>query len=431
MMHQKTNHETDYDLSTLKNGLRVATHTMNYIESIAFSLIVKIGSRYETLEQNGICHFLEHMAFKGTSKRTAKQIAEDFESIGAFFNAYTSREHTVYYAKVLKEHIFKATEIISDIINNSLYLEEEIQKERNVICQEIAASEDSPDEVAFDRLLKNCFESQAIGRSILGTPESISKFSTNDFNSYVSKHYTANNIVVSFAGNIKHEESIKISEKLFSDLRPGEHFSPESALYKSSISVLNKDLEQTNFVLAYSGLGYKEIPSMYHAQLFSLILGGSMSSRLFQKIRENLGLVYTIGAFNNSYSDNGLFCIYGGVSHDKIYKCISAINEELSSIFDDKFSEKEFELAKSQVKSSILMSLEKNTYKSEEIGKNISIFGRSRSTKEILDNLNNITIEDILNIAKRILSTPPSISVVGNSINEKLIEEEVGYQFKQ
>lgn len=429
-MEERIDYEADYELSALSNGLRIATHNMEYVESVSISLIVGVGSRYETLEENGICHFLEHMAFKGTSNRTAKQIAEDFESIGAFFNAYTSREHTVYYAKVLKEHIFKATEIISDIINNSLYLEEEIEKERSVICQEIAASEDSPDEVAFDRLIKICFDSQAIGRSILGTPEAIAKFGNNDFKSYVAKYYTANNMVISFAGNIKHEESVKISEKLFSNLKSGHFFNPENAIYKNSISVLNKDLEQTNFVLAYKGLGYKEIPSMYHAQLFSLILGGGMSSRLFQKIREDLGLVYTIGAFNNSYSDNGLFCIYGGVSHDKIYKCISAINEELKSVCNDKFFEKEFELAKSQVKSSILMSLEKNTYKSEEIGKNISIFGRSRSTKEILDSLNNIKIDDISDIAKRILSSSPSISVVGNSIDEKLIKENVIYRFK-
>jgi predicted Zn-dependent peptidase len=400
-----------FKATKLSNGFHILTYEMPGAQSVAINLIAKVGSRYEAEHESGISHFLEHMAFKGTKNRTAKQIAEEFDAIGGQFNAYTSREQTVYYAKVLPENTYTATSIIADIIQNSLFTTEDIAKEYNVICQEIAATLDSPDDLAFEKLSEVAFENQPIGRSILGTTETIAKFGTKDLQNYVAKHYHADNMFLSAAGKVDHDDMVKIAEELFAFTK-GRDAEFAEAKYVGGVSLISKELEQSNILIGFESLSYLEVEAYYHTQILSLILGGGISSRLFQHIREDLGLAYSVGAFNSSYSDTGMFGVYAGTSHENLPKAAAALCDEINKIRVS-VTEEELERAKAQIRASIVMAEEKSSYKSEEIGKHFSIFGRYDGPEVILDYVNRTTKEDILAAARNVFKGKPSLSVVG------------------
>lgn len=404
-----------FKATKLSNGFHILTYAMPGTNSVALNLIARVGSRFELPSESGISHFLEHMAFKGTKNRTAKQIAEEFDAIGGQFNAYTSREQTVYYAKVLPENTYTAVDIIADIIQNSLFTPEDIAKEYNVICQEIAATLDSPDDLAFEKLSEVAFKNQSIGRSILGTTETIAQFGTKDLQDYVNKHHHADNMFLAAAGKVDHDEIVKMAEKLFS-FNKGSAASFDKALYTGGASLISKDLEQSNIVIGFESVSYMETEKFYHTQILSLILGGGISSRLFQHIREELGLAYSVGAFNSSYNDTGLFSVYAGTSHENLAKTSEALCEEINKIkaFVD---EKELERAKAQIRAGIVMAEEKSSYKSEEIGKHFSIFGKYDGPEVVLNHVNRTTTDDILKIAKEVFTGKPSLSVVGLDAN--------------
>ncbi len=401
-----------YKLSFLSNNLPVVTYTMPSSKTVSINLIVNVGSRYENSQEEGISHFLEHMAFKGTKTRSSKKIAEEFDAIGGQFNAYTSKEQTVYYAKVLEEHVDKAMDIISDIILESTYNNEEILKERNVICQEIAESQDNPDDLAYEHLVRNAFANQPLGKAILGTESSIFNFDTSSFNSYVGKHYNAQNMVLSAAGNVDHEKFIEIAQSKFNKIKQGSLVLAEDAIYTTGESLIDKDLEQSTILLGFKSSSYKNIKKFYHTQILSLILGGGLSSRLFQNIRENLGLAYSVGSFNSAFLDNGLFSLYAGTSHDNVMKVAIAMGDEINKI-KNSLSQEELQRAKDQIKVSILMAEEKTSFKSEEIGKNYSLFQRFISTEDVLDEIAKTTTSDITTTANEIFSSKLCISVVG------------------
>ncbi|MEA0970081.1 M16 family peptidase [Candidatus Megaera venefica] len=399
--------------SKTSNGINVVTYSMEHVNSVTINVLVKVGSRYESEQESGISHFLEHMAFKGTSNRTATEIAIEFDTIGGHFNAYTSRENTVYYTKVLSQHTKQAMTILADILQNSVFSSDEITKEFNVISQEIAEVKDNPDDLVYEKFYKLAYPNQPLGRSILGTVENIAKFDKPAFTSYMSKHYTANNIVISIAGKINHDAAVHLVEQLFSSFSESEKRSCMTAQYKGGIEIIEKDLEQTTIALGFEGVSYSNIETFYHAQILSIIFGGGLSSRLFQKIREELGLAYSIGSWLNSYSDSGIFSIHAATDHSNVESVLDNINNEIDKIRIS-ISEEELIRAKSQIESNIYMAEERPEYKSEEIGKNFSIFGKYFTVKEVMKIINSTQNNDLVKSAEKIFSSQPTLSIIGS-----------------
>jgi predicted Zn-dependent peptidase len=399
--------------SKTSNGINVVTYSMEHVNSVTINVIVKVGSRYESEQESGISHFLEHMAFKGTSNRTATEIAIEFDTIGGHFNAYTSRENTVYYTKVLSPHTKQAMTILADILQNSVFSSDEITKEFNVISQEIAEVKDNPDDLVYEKFYKLAYPNQPLGRSILGTVENIAKFDKPAFTSYMSKHYTANNIVISIAGKINHDDAVHLVEQLFSSFSDSEKRSCMTAQYKGGIEIIEKDLEQTTIALGFEGVSYSKIETFYHAQILSIIFGGGLSSRLFQKIREELGLAYSIGSWLNSYSDSGIFSIHAATDHSNVESVLDNINNEIDKIRIN-ISEEELIRAKSQIESNIYMAEERPEYKSEEIGKNFSLFGKYFTVKEVMKIINSTQNNDLVKSAEKIFSSQPTLSIIGS-----------------
>lgn len=406
-----------FKFSKTKTGLNLVTYEMLQVNSVAINIIVKVGSRYETLQEAGISHFLEHMAFKGTANRTAKDIAIEFDKIGGHFNAYTSRENTVYYTKVLSQHTRQAVSILADILQNSLFDKEDIAKELNVITQEIAEVKDNPDELVYEKFYSLAYPDQSLGRSILGSVDSIAKFEKSSFVEYMSRHYHTDNIVISMAGKVRHNEAISIVEELFSSFATRVSVTAQKSKYIGGKDIHIKELEQSTIALGFEGVSYSNLDEFYHAHILSVIFGGGLSSRLFQRIREDLGLVYSIGSWLNSYSDSGIFSIYASTDHSNASKVLSEVKNEIDKIrtgvFDDEIAR-----AKSQIESNIFMAEEKPEYKSDEIGKNYSLFNKYFEVEEIMKIINTTSSKDLATVANKIFDTKPTLAVVGTPHGE-------------
>lgn len=401
-----------FNSSKLSNGLNLVTFEMQHVNSVSINIIVKVGSRFESEQESGISHFLEHMAFKGTNDRSATQIAIEFDSIGGHFNAYTSREQTVYYTKVLTEHFKQALDILADILQNSVFNKEDIDKELSVILQEIAGVQDSPDDLAYEKFYELAFNNHPLGRSILGRSTNLIKFSKDSFESYLGKHYTADNIYISVAGNVSHEEVLSYTEGLFNNIPASSKQSFISASYVGGYELTKKKLEQTTIALGFESVPYVNLREFYSAQIFSIILGGGLSSRLFQRIREDLGLAYSIGSFNSGYCDTGIFSIYAAADHGNIQLLLDNLiieaNKSKLTITDEELTR-----AQAQIKSNIYMAEERSEYKSEEVGKNFSLFGKYFSTQEVMDMLMSIGKDEIMQSAAKIFASSPTLSIVG------------------
>jgi predicted Zn-dependent peptidase len=405
-----------FNSSKLSNGLNVVTYSMPHINSVAINIIVKVGSRYETLDESGISHFLEHMAFKGTKTRSAVDIAKEFDAIGGHFNAYTGREQTVYYTKILSQHTEQALDILADILLNSIFDEDDIKKEFSVITQEIAAGKDSPDDLAYEKFYELAYDKHPLGRSILGTKKNISNFDKTAFQKYMAKHYTTDNIFISIAGNIEHNEAVKLIEGLFLNLNPAKENTYVPAKYVGGFALQEKELEQTTIALGFESTSYNNLKEFYHVQILSIILGGGLSSRLFQRIREELGLAYSVGSWASAFSDSGIFTIGASADHDNVTLLLENITLEINKIKTD-ITEEELVRAKAQIESNIYMAEEKSEYKSEEVGKNFALFGRYFSAKEVMDIVKTTTISDLMKSANKIFSTHPTLSIVGSALD--------------
>lgn len=403
-----------FEHSKLANGINLVTFNMPYVNSVSINVIVKVGSRFESEDESGISHFLEHMAFKGTASRSAEKIAEEFDAIGGHFNAYTSREHTVYYTKVLKENFSTAVEILADILQNSLFTEEDIKKEYGVILQEIAAVNDSPDDLVYEKFYELAFANQPIGRSILGTPENLWKYGKSDFQNFMAKHYTTDKIFISVAGNIEHALAKNNVEKLFTNFSSGNGADIIGAKYAGGFANIDKPLEQTSIALGFKSRPYAILDQFYHVQILSVIFGGGFSSRLFQRIRENLGLAYSVGSFNSSYSDNGIFSIYAGTDHENVAKLLTNLATEIRKL-QENITDEELTRAKSQIKASILMAEERSERKSEDIGKSYSLFNKYHTTSEIINMIMTITVQDLTNCAEEIFSSGATLAIIGKT----------------
>ncbi len=398
---------TKDQIITLKNGLRVAVDEMKEVETASIAVFVHTGSRNETVENNGISHFLEHMAFKGTKTRSARQIAEQFEEIGGKINAYTSREKTVYYVKVLKQHAEFAVEFLSDILQNSVFDKSEVEKERGVILQEIAMTNDTPDDIIFDYWQRAAYPDQPIGRSILGPVKNIKKFQRQDFVDYISSQYNYHNICLVAAGNIKQEDLVKYGQKYFTNLNKNKLEPVKKAKYIGGDFRKEKKLEQVNLILGFKGFSYIDEENHYRAHLLSMILGNGMSSRLFQEIRENKGLAYSIFAFNYANFDSGLFGIYAATTEDKAGELISATKNELQKICQ-KVTDKEISRVVTQCKAGILMTKESTNSRSQKLGSDILYYNRIIDDKEAIEKISAITKKDLTNMASKIFSSSKS-----------------------
>ena len=403
------------EISILPSGFRITTDYMPQVDSVALSLWISVGSRFESKENCGIAHFLEHMAFKGTKKRSALDIAKDFDAIGGQFNAYTSKETTVYYAKVLKRYFRKALEIISDILLHSTFDELEIEKERGVVLQEIALTDDTPDDIIFDHYMETAYPSQPIGRPILGPKELVQSFNREHLRDFVDNHYHSKNMLLSVSGNITHEEVLSAATYLSENMPiKDKSFTVESAQYKGGFYKEKRDLEQVHIVLGFKGYSYHD-KNYYPVQVLSLILGGGMSSRLFQEVREKHGLAYSIASFNRSYSDSGMLNIYSGTDSKNIVKLLDIVTQEVKKMAQE-VTQEELERARTQIESSLLMSRESNSARVDIIGGSYIKYGRYISKQEILEEIDKVTTQKVQDLMQEILSTndPITVSALGN-----------------
>ena len=396
---------------TLSNGFRIVTENMPGLKSASIGLWVGVGGRHEASSENGIAHFLEHMAFKGTHKRTALQIAEEIEDVGGYINAYTSREMTAYYARVLSGDVARALDVISDILLDPLFTPDDIDTERHVILQEIGQANDTPDDIIFDWLHEVSYPGQAFGRTILGPEERVSTFNASDLRSFVGRHYGPDRMILSAAGGIDPEAIVKQAEAIFGGLKPVGLIQPDAARFTLGERREIKDLEQAHFALNLQAPGYRD-PAVYTAQVWSMALGGGMSSRLFQKIREERGLCYTIHAQSAAYEDTGHMTIYAGTSGDEIAELTRLTVDELKRAADD-MSEAEVARAKAQIKAGMLMGLEGPSSRAERNARLLSIWGRIPDLEEAVARIDAVNTAGVRAWGAESLGQPAALAVYG------------------
>lgn len=386
---------------TLSNGLRIVTEHMPGLHSASIGIWVGAGGRHERLEQNGIAHFLEHMAFKGTKTRSALQIAEAIEDVGGYINAYTSREMTAYYARVLEDDVTLGLDVIADILLNPVFDPAEIEVERGVILQEIGQALDTPDDVIFDWLQEAAYPDQALGRTILGPSERVSSFSRDDLSGFVTEHYGPNQMILGAAGGVDHDAIVRQAETLFGHLpRAAPSALIQPAAFGGGERRATKDLEQVHFALALEGPDYRD-PEIYTAQIFATAMGGGMSSRLFQEIRENRGLCYTIFAQAGAYEDTGLTTIYAGTSSEQIGELAEITMDEMKRAADD-MSEAEVARARAQMKAGLLMGLESPSNRAERLARLMSIWGRIPALSETIAHVDGVTTSGVRTFAGKL-----------------------------
>ncbi len=384
---------------TLSNGLRIVTEQMPGLKSTSIGIWVLAGGRHERIEQNGIAHFLEHMAFKGTKTRSALQIAEQIEDVGGYINAYTSREMTAYYARVLEDDVALGLDIIADILLNPLFEDSEIEVERGVILQEIGQTLDTPDDIIFDWLQEEAYPDQPLGRSILGEAARVSTFAKGDLDRFVGEHYGPNQMILAAAGAVDHDAIVRQAEALFGHLPRVDRAAGllQPAKFIGGERRATKALEQVHFALALEGPTYRD-PAIYTAQIYATALGGGMSSRLFQEIRENRGLCYTIFAQAGAYEDTGMTTIYAGTSAEQIAELTHLTIDEMKRAADD-MSDAEVARARAQMKAGMLIGLESPSNRAERLARLLSIWDRIPGIEETIAYIEDVTTADVKSFA--------------------------------
>lgn len=406
---------------TLENGLTLLVETMPYLRSASIGVWVKAGSVLETPEENGLSHFMEHMAFKGTQKRTSRQIAEEMDAVGGHLNAATSKLCTNYYAKVIDEDLPLAADILADIVRNPALDRQEMDKERGVILEEIAMVEDSPEDVVYDVLAEAVFGVQPLGQTILGPSERIAAYQPEDLRAFRARHYGPQNTVVAIAGNVEPQRARALVEEKFGDWRgaAGEIFPEEVAVDEQRRLFRDKDTEQVHLCVSFRGVGMGS-PLVYPMAVLNNILGGGTSSRLFQRIREELGMAYTVYSGPSNYPRCGEFTIYAATSPKHAHTVLEQIDIEIHKLLDDGFSEKEFTMAKAQLKGSYVLGLESAYNRMSALGHNQMLLGRVIPPEETIAAIERVTPEDVRAIAAQMLSGPRAYAVVGRKAEKYL-----------
>jgi predicted Zn-dependent peptidase len=396
---------------TLPNGFRIVTENMPGLKSASLGIWVTAGCRHERADQNGIAHFLEHMAFKGTTRRTALQIAEEIEDVGGYINAYTSREMTAYYVRVLENDVPLALDVISDIVLNPLFDAREIETERGVILQEIGQTLDTPDDIIFDWLQETAFPDQPMGRPILGSAERVRAFHKADFQEFVNANYRPGNMILSAAGAVDHDAIVAAAEAIFGGLATHEMPSAPAAKIAGGEHRVERDLEQAHFALALPSPSFAD-DDLYVGQVHSSIMGGGMSSRLFQEIREKRGLCYTIFAQASAFADSGMFTIYAGTSGDTIAELAEVAIDELRRASDN-ISTQEVTRAAVQMKAGLLMGLESPASRCERLARMIAIWNRVPDLEEVVAKIDAIDVEQTRAYAHKLCNGAPALALYG------------------
>jgi predicted Zn-dependent peptidase len=398
-------------LTRLPSGLIIATERMDRVETVSVGAYVATGSRHEAAEENGVSHFLEHMAFKGTERRSAARIAEEMDAVGGQLNAYTAREQTAYYAKILKEDTELAIDIIGDILTHSTFDPEELERERGVILQEIGQANDTPDDIIFDHFQECAYPSQPIGRPVLGTEETIPVLSRATLMGYMRRHYPSSNVVVAAAGAVEHDHIVELAQRHLADLAREPAPGALPARYVGGEFREDRDLDQVHIVLGFPSVAYQD-RDFYATLLLSTLLGGGMSSRLFQEIREKRGLVYSIYSFTSPFMDGGLFGIYAGTGESEAEELIPVTLEELRKV-QSEVTEAELARARAQAKAGLLMSLESTGSRCEQLGRQLQVFGRIVPISETLAKIEAVDRQAVQRAAARHFRARPTLAVLG------------------
>ena len=401
------------EISRLSNGLTVITETMPHLETTSLGIWVGVGARHETLAENGISHFLEHMSFKGTASRSAQAIAEEIESVGGELNASTGLETTAYYARVLKGDEGLALELLADILLNSSFAADEMERERGVILQEIAATQDSPDDIAFELVNEVAYPGQAIGRPILGPAANVRRFRPADLSQFLGAHYRPGRLVLAAAGAVRHEPFVRHAEALFGALTPERIADEQRAHYEGGVRWHQKRFEQSHLVLAYEGPSYRS-EAYFAAQVFSGLFGGGMSSRLFQEAREKRGLCYSIYSSAWGLGDTGLFAVHAATGTELMGNLIDVTGAALEDVARNGPTAAELARAKAQLKAGLLMSLESSSARAEQMARHMLVHGRVIGSEELTAKVDAVSVEDVGGFAQRLLASRPSVAVVGS-----------------
>ena len=402
------------ECTRLESGLTVVTEHMPHLESVALGVWINSGARNETADEHGIAHLLEHMAFKGTARRSARQIAEEIENVGGEVNAATSTETTSYYARVLKDHVPLAVDILADILTESSFDEDELEREKHVILQEIGAANDTPDDVVFDKFSEVAYRDQTIGRAILGTPETVQSFSTDEIRTYLARNYTTDRMFVVAAGAVDHATIVKQAEDRFSSLPTAAATKPvmDKAVYTGGEVRETRDLMDAQVLLGFEGKAY-HARDFYCSQILANIIGGGMSSRLFQEVREKRGLCYSVYAFHWGFSDTGIFGIHAATGGENLPELVPVIIDELRKA-SDKIEQQEIERARAQIRAQLLMGQESPAARAGQMARQMMLYGRTISNSELMERLAGITVERLTDLAGRLFfDTVPTLSAIG------------------
>ncbi|WP_394890791.1 M16 family metallopeptidase [Mesorhizobium sp. AaZ16] len=400
------------EVSRLSNGLTVATETLPSIESVALGVWVKSGARNERDDEHGMAHLLEHMAFKGTSTRSAFEIASQIENVGGEINAATSVETTSFYARVLADDAPLAIDLLADILQDSEFDPDELEREQHVILQEIGAAHDTPDDVVFDRFTETAYRHQTIGRSILGTPETVKSFTSAQLHAFMERQYGADDMVVVAAGDIKHDVFVRDVEKRLGTFRSkSDSVMPQYAQYVGGDFREQRDLMDAQIVLGFEGRAY-HVRDFYASQVLSMILGGGMSSRLFQEVREKRGLCYSVYAFHWGFSDTGIFGVHAATGQSDIAELVPVIISELQKSGDEILQE-ELDRARAQYRAGLIMSAESPASRASQIARQMLLFGRPIGKDELMERLSALTVERLSDLSSRLFSTKPTVTAVG------------------
>jgi predicted Zn-dependent peptidase len=400
-------------ITRLDNGIRVITHDLPHLETVSLGIWVRAGARDEAEAQNGIAHFLEHMAFKGTHKRSAMQIAQDIENVGGDINASTSMETTGYYARVLKEDWRLGLDILSDILTDPVFDREEVERERDVILQEIAAANDTPDDLVFDLAQAAAYPGHALGRPILGPSGQVAGYDADAMITYRLANYAGERIVVAAAGRIEHEALVQEASRLLGSIPAAAapaRIAP--AFGGGGASLAERPLDQAHIVLTFPGVGYHD-DDVYVMQVLSVLLGGGMSSRLFQEVREKRGLCYSVFSCTSAYEDSGLFSVYAATAPGKADELTRVTSDTMMSVVDQ-VDEAEVARAKAQLKAGLVMSLESASARADQMARQFLAFGEVPEMATIIEKVERVTPADVSRLAGRILrSGQPALAAVG------------------
>lgn len=413
-----------FDQITLPNGLRVVGERLTYVRSCTVGVWVKVGSMNERSEENGLSHFIEHMVFKGTRNRTARDIAEEMDMAGGQLNAFTSKECTCYYAKVTDDELPLAVDILADLALCPTFDEGELNKERGVILEEIAMVEDTPEDLVHE-LLSDAQYSGSLRRPILGTNGLIRRYGRGELVGYWERHYTPENMVLAIAGNYDWDAFLKLAEQYF-DVFPNQSAGQarlEEQVFVSGRKARDKDTEQLHICMGFPGVP-SDSDDLYAISVFSNALGGGMSSRLFQRIREELGMAYSVYTYSSSYQGLGSFNVYAGTTPENGETVIREMQEQMALFLEKGLTDKEFRSAKAQLRGGYVLGLESSSGRMQSIGRGLLLLNRLRDPEETLAKIDAVTMDSVMEIARRVLSAPPSAAIVGKDAQRYL--EKIG-----